>query len=159
MKRFHVHVAVNDITESVRFYSQVFGAEPSVLKPDYAKWMVDDPRINFAISTRAGRGTGINHLGLQVDTDDELKGMRSQLAAADTALVEENAVNCCYAKSDKYWVTDPQGIAWEHFHTRENIPVFSEKANDESTAAACCVAAAPRGKRVAIPVKPSTSCC
>jgi extradiol dioxygenase family protein len=114
VKRFHVHVAVNDITESVRFYSSMFGAEPSVLKPDYAKWMIEDPRINFAISARDnGRGVGINHLGVQVDTDDELKGMRSQLAAADAALVEENAVNCCYAQSDKYWVTDPQGIAWE----------------------------------------------
>ena len=88
MKRFHVHVAVNDITASVRFYSQLFGAEPSVLKPDYAKWMIEDPRINFAISTSPGRSTGINHLGLQVDSDEELKGMRAQLAAADAALVE-----------------------------------------------------------------------
>ena len=85
MKRFHVHVAVNDITESVGFYSKVFGTEPTVLKPDYAKWMVDDPRINFAISARGARGTGVNHLGLQVDSDDELKGMRAQLAAADAA--------------------------------------------------------------------------
>ena len=144
MKRFHVHVAVNDITASVRFYSQIFGAEPSVLKPDYAKWMLEDPRINFAISMRAGRGTGINHLGLQVDSDDELRGMRSQLAAADAALVEENAVNCCYAKSDKYWVTDPQGIAWETWHSLGSVSMFGDDIGTSTTSpqgSGCCTPA------------------
>lgn len=136
MKRFHVHVAVNDITESVRFYSQIFSAEPTVLKPDYAKWMVEDPRINFAISARGSRGTGVNHLGFQVESDEDLKGMRAQLAAADAALVEENAVNCCYAKSDKYWVTDPQGIAWETWHNLGSVPMFGEGREAQQ---ACCV--------------------
>ena len=145
MKRFHVHVAVNDITANVRFYSQMFGAEPSVLKPDYAKWMLEDPRINFAISTRAGRATGINHLGLQVDSDDELRGMRSQLAAADAALVEENAVNCCYAKSDKYWVTDPQGIPWETWHSLGSVSMFDDDVGTSTAspqASGCCTPAA-----------------
>lgn len=163
MKRFHVHVAVNDITESVRFYSQVFGVNPTVLKPDYAKWMVDDPRINFAISARGGRGTGVNHLGLQVDSDEELKGMREQLAAADTALVEENAVNCCYAKSDKYWVTDPQGVAWETWHNLGSVPMFGEdhqpaKAAAEAEASGCC-APTTTNMSTAIPVKTGSGCC
>lgn len=123
MKRFHVHVAVNDLDESVRFYSKVFGSEPAVLKPDYAKWMVEDPRLNFAISARGSRA-GIDHLGLQVDSDDELAGMREQLLSADGSLMEERAVNCCYAKSDKYWVTDPQGIAWETWHNLDSVPVY-----------------------------------
>lgn len=160
MKRFHVHVAVNDIIESVRFYSQVFGAEPTVLKPDYAKWMVDDPRVNFAISARGGRGTGVNHLGFQVESDEELKAMRSQLTAADTALVEENAVNCCYAKSDKYWVTDPQGIAWETWHSLGSVPMFGddhEAVKALSEASGCCAPAATVG--TAIPVKARSGCC
>lgn len=145
MKRFHVHVAVNDITESVRFYSTIFGAEPAVLKPDYAKWMIEDPKINFAISTRGGRGTGVNHLGLQVESDEELKGMRSQLAAADAALVQENGVTCCYAKSDKYWVIDPQGIAWETWHNLGTVPMFGDDRGDNkapSESSGCCTPAA-----------------
>ena len=161
MKRFHVHVAVNDITASVRFYSQLFGAEPSVLKPDYAKWMIEDPRINFAISTSPGRSTGINHLGLQVDSDEELKGMRAQLAAADAALVEENAVNCCYAKSDKYWVTDPQGIAWETWHSLGSVSMFGDdmdKSTASPQASACCTPAASV-VGTAIPVNPRSASC
>ena len=172
MKRFHVHVAVNDITESVRFYSQIFSAEPTVLKPDYAKWMVEDPRINFAISARGSRGTGVNHLGFQVESDEDLKGMRAQLAAADAALVEENAVNCCYAKSDKYWVTDPQGIAWETWHNLGSVPMFGddheavkasldddrEGVKASSEASGCC---APLTATVstAVPLKARSGCC
>ena len=161
MKRFHVHVAVNDITESVRFYSQVFGAPPSVLKPDYAKWMVDDPRINFAISTRAGRGTGVNHLGLQVDTDDELSGMRSQLEAADATLVEEKSVSCCYAKSDKYWVTDPQGIAWETWHALGSVPIFGDDMDETkaSPQASGCCTPAEGAVSAAIPTQACTANC
>jgi catechol 2,3-dioxygenase-like lactoylglutathione lyase family enzyme len=143
MKRFHVHVAVGDLNESVRFYSKVFGAEPTVLKPDYAKWMVEDPRINFAISARGAR-TGVNHLGLQVDTDEELHALRDQLAAADAGLVEEMGVNCCYAKSDKYWVTDPQGIAWETYHSLGAVPMFDGAAAGDAsraTASGCCAPA------------------
>jgi catechol 2,3-dioxygenase-like lactoylglutathione lyase family enzyme len=138
MKRFHVHVAVNELAQSVRFYSAVFGAEPSVLKDDYAKWMLDDPRINFAISKR-GQKPGVDHLGLQVEGKGELDDMRGRLETADGSLIEQTAQPCCYAKSDKYWITDPQGIAWETFHTLESIPMFGEDTQLRSAASACCV--------------------
>jgi catechol 2,3-dioxygenase-like lactoylglutathione lyase family enzyme len=125
MKRFHIHVSVADLKDSIRFYSQMFGAEPAVLKEDYAKWMLDDPRINFAIS-RDRQPIGVNHLGFQVDSDEELRGMQAQLEAADAAMIQENEQPCCYAKSDKYWVTDPTGIAWETFHSLSSIPVYGE---------------------------------
>ena len=152
MKRFHVHVAVTNLEDSVAFYSKMFGAEPTVLKPDYAKWMVEDPRLNFAISSR-GRQPGVNHLGFQVDTEEELTGMRDQLAAADAGLVEEIGANCCYAKSDKYWVTDPQVspgrpiTAWAPF--RCSVPTAGTRVRkrDAATAAACC---AP-SRQVAVP--------
>jgi catechol 2,3-dioxygenase-like lactoylglutathione lyase family enzyme len=122
MKRFHIHVSVNDLAQSIRFYSTLFGAEPSRLEVDYAKWMLEDPRVNFAISTR-GQPPGVNHLGFQVDSADELRGMHAQLQEADARLIQENEQVCCYARSDKYWVTDPSGISWETFHTLGNVPV------------------------------------
>jgi lactoylglutathione lyase len=125
MKRFHVHVSVRDLAESIRFYNVVFGAEPTVLKSDYAKWMLEDPRVNFAISTRR-QPVGVNHLGFQVDSDEELRGMEAQLKAADALMVQEDEQACCYARSDKYWVTDPTGIAWESFHTLGAVPVYGE---------------------------------
>ena len=125
MKRFHIHVSVDDLNKSIGFYSTLFGAEPTRIEADYAKWILEDPRMNFAISTRR-QPVGINHLGLQVDTADELEGMHSQLAAADAHLVEESEQACCYARSDKNWVTDPTGIAWEIFHTLGSIPVYGE---------------------------------
>ena len=125
MKRFHVHVSVDDLDESVRFYSTLFAAGPSVRQSDYAKWMLEDPRINFAISTHR-QPVGVNHLGFQVDSGEELRGLNAQLLAADSQLVQENDQACCYARSDKYWVTDPTGIAWETFHTLGNIPVYGE---------------------------------
>ena len=137
MKHFHVHVAVNELAESVRFYSAVFGAEPSVLKDDYAKWMLEDPRLNFAISKR-GQKPGVDHLGLQVQDDEELHDMRGRLEAADRSLVEQTDQPCCYAKSDKYWITDPQGIAWETFHTLGSIPMFGEDTRLPSAESACC---------------------
>ena len=133
MKRFHVHVAVPDLAASVRFYATLFGAQPSVLKDDYAKWMLEDPRVNFAISQR-GAGIGVNHLGFQVDSGEELEALHDQLAAADRNLVSESNASCCYAKSDKYWVTDPSGIAWESFHSLGSIPLFGD-ANGEHRAA------------------------
>ena len=148
MKRLHVHVSVGDLAASVRFYQTLFGLEPTVLKPDYAKWMLEDPRLNFAISTRR-QPVGVNHLGFQVDTDEELRGMRGQLEAADALMLEESEQPCCYARSDKYWVTDPSGIAWETFHTLGSIPVYGEDTQvfDHGTSsvprevntAACCV--------------------
>jgi catechol 2,3-dioxygenase-like lactoylglutathione lyase family enzyme len=125
MKRFHIHVSVNDLAMNIRFYSTLFGTQPSRVEADYAKWMLDDPRINFAISTRR-QPVGVNHLGFQVDSADELRGMQAQLKAADARLIEEHEQACCYARADKYWVTDPTGIAWETFHTLGSIPVYGE---------------------------------
>jgi lactoylglutathione lyase len=162
MKRFHVHLSVEDLQQSVAFYSKLFGAEPTRREPDYAKWMLEDPRINFAISTRSGK-IGLDHLGFQAETDEELGEMKALAKAADMSLVNEGETSCCYAASDKYWLTDPQGIAWEQFHTLANIPVFSEK-QPASTSACCAPSAAPKeaaaaisGKKISIPVK--GSCC
>jgi len=148
MKRFHVHVAVRDLATSIRFYSSVFGAQPTVVKPDYAKWMLDDPRINFAISER-GAAVGVNHLGIQVDSNEELIALREQVSAADLPAHNESGANCCYATADKYWLQDPQGLPWETFHTLGSIPVFGEHAailepvkapccEPKSSAKACC---------------------
>ena len=141
MKRFHVHVAVRDLKQSIRFYSFLFGTAPSIEKPDYAKWMLDDPRINFAISTRAGAETGIDHLGIQAESNDELEDLSSRLAQADVATTARGVASCCYAKSDKYWVTDPQGVAWESFRTLDTIPVYGvdrKAKSDPAEAKACC---------------------
>jgi len=143
MKRFHVHISVDDLSKNIRFYSSVFGAQPSVEKPDYAKWMLEDPRINFAISQRGG-AAGVNHLGFQVDNEDALSALRQQLETADIAARDELGANCCYARSDKYWVQDPQGIAWETFRTLGSIPVFGGHAEPaEPAKAACCAPATP----------------
>jgi extradiol dioxygenase family protein len=138
MKRFHVHVSVEKLDESMRFYTSLFGTAPTVVQPDYAKWMLEEPRINFAISQR-GHQLGVNHLGFQVEDDAELKAMRGQLEAADTGLVEQTGAACCYAISDKYWVTDPQGVAWETFHTLETVPMFGEDTRTSALQGACCI--------------------
>jgi catechol 2,3-dioxygenase-like lactoylglutathione lyase family enzyme len=155
MKRFHVHVSFKDLAESVRFYSNVFGAEPSVFKDDYAKWMIDDPRVNFAISTR-DHAVGVNHLGFQTESDSELRAMRARLEGADAGLVEQTGQACCYAKSDKYWITDPQGIAWETFHTLESIPVFGDKPAGQTAAVASCVPLAQSSQKAG---KAAAACC
>ena len=156
MKRFHLHLRVDNLAASVGFYSKLFAAEPTRVEADYAKWMLEDPRINFAISTRGGQ-PGVDHLGFQTDSADELAELKARASAADMALLDEGQTTCCYARSDKHWITDPQGIAWEHFHTLGNIPVFSQGRPAEP-AAACCTPAT-RGPPVAIPVKPASSCC
>src|ERR1700744_1520413 len=125
MRRFHLHVSVKDLNESIRFYSILFGALPTVERADYAKWMLEDPRMNFAIST-GRQPVGVNHVGFQVDSNEELRGLHMQLKAADSQLIQEDAQACCYAHGDKYWVTDPTGIAWETFHTLGSIPVYGE---------------------------------
>jgi len=161
MKRFHVHAHVDDLQASIAFYSKMFAAEPARVETDYAKWMLEDPRINFAISTRGGK-PGVDHLGIQTDTAEELVALKAQAEAADMTLLDVGQTSCCYARSDKYWVTDPQGIAWEQFHTLNGIPTFSEaEPAGQESGSACCAGNAPRGKPVAIPVKgaPSTSCC
>ena len=162
MKRFHVHAHVADLQASIAFYSKLFAAAPTRVEGDYAKWMLEDPRINFAISTRGGK-PGVDHLGLQTDTEEELVVLKAQAQAADMTLMDEGETTCCYARSDKYWLTDPQGIAWEQFHTLGDIPTFSESgsAKPQEAASACCAGNAARGKPVPVDVKaaPASSCC
>jgi hypothetical protein len=157
MNRFHVHVHVEDIAASVAFYSKMFAAQPSRIESDYAKWMLDDPRVNFAISTRGGK-TGVDHLGIQTDSPEELETLKARAQAADLTLFDEGETTCCYARSDKYWVTDPQGVAWEQFHTLSSIPTFSEAPVPNVAATACCAADSPRGKPIGVPVK-AAGCC
>ena len=125
MKRFHVHLTVGDLDRAIRFYATLFGAAPTVVKPDYAKWMLDDPRVNFAISTRA-RTPGVDHLGIQVDGVEELQEVSSRLADAGQNLLEQKQATCCYARSDKAWVADPEGIAWETFFTFGEATTYGE---------------------------------
>jgi len=144
MKRLHVHVAVHDLQQSIRFYSAMFAAQPAVTKNDYAKWMLDDPRVNFAISTR-GRKPGLDHLGIQAESAAELEAIGSQLAQADVSTLAQKGASCCYAKSDKYWTLDPQGIAWESFHTLDTVPVFGDDGRSRAAPlekkGACCAPA------------------
>jgi catechol 2,3-dioxygenase-like lactoylglutathione lyase family enzyme len=177
MKRFHVHLHVDDLAKSIGFYSQLFAAKPTRTEADYAKWMLDEPAVNFAISTR-GAKPGIDHLGFQTDDPVELDSMKARAEAADMALLDEGETTCCYARSEKHWVTDPQGIAWEHFHTLANIAVFNEASVPSDSQSACCTPAstgadtsaqipaatdcctpATRGKPIAIAVKSANSCC
>jgi hypothetical protein len=138
MKRFHVHAHVTDLKASIAFYSQLFAADPTRVEADYAKWMLDDPRLNFAISTR-GQATGVDHLGIQTDDAEELAALKARARHADMTLLDQGETSCCYARSEKHWVTDPQGIAWEHFHTLDTIPVFGEGTRgSEAQPAACC---------------------
>ena len=160
MKRFHVHVHVQDLSQSIGFYSKMFAAEPTRREVDYAKWMLDDPRINFAISTRGGE-PGVDHLGIQTDSAEELVELKARAEAADMTLFDQGATSCCYARSEKHWITDPQGVAWEHFHTLGDIPVFGQGKGEAQAApeSACCVPSTLRGKPLGIPVKASSSCC
>lgn len=137
MKRLHIHLSVDDLDTSVDFYTTLFGSAPGVLKPDYAKWALDDPRVNFAISQRA-RQAGLDHLGIQVDDESELQEVAGRLAASGAHLVEQKGTTCCYARSDKAWVSDPQGIAWETFRSHGETVVYGEDAPAEAQAGACC---------------------
>ena len=158
MKRFHVHVAVDDLETNIRFYSAVFGSPPTVEKPDYAKWMIEEPRLNFAISNR-GAKTGLDHLGFQVDSEEELGELRQKVADAEIAALDQPQTECCYARSDKYWITDPQGIAWETYHTLGAVEIYGTdmpKAVEPATErAACC---APKPDLINVTPKRS-SCC
>lgn len=154
MKRFHIHLSVKDLSESIRFYSKLFGTEPTTVKHDYAKWMLDEPRINFAISHR-GHSVGVNHLGFQVDSDAELGALRAQVAQAEISALDEKGANCCYAHSDKYWIEDPQGLAWETFHSLSEILMYGEDAVlKPDPDGACCV---PLDKPSAAPDE--NACC
>jgi catechol 2,3-dioxygenase-like lactoylglutathione lyase family enzyme len=160
VKRFHVHVRVADLAASIEFYNGLFGAQPARLEGDYAKWMLEDPRVNFAISTR-GDGLGVDHLGFQTDDAAELAELRARADSADMAVLEQSEVSCCYAKSDKHWVTDPQGIAWEHFHSLGNVPVYGNGGRTESSESACCMPT-PAAVAVALPKSTKaakTACC
>jgi catechol 2,3-dioxygenase-like lactoylglutathione lyase family enzyme len=143
MKRLHVHVAVGDIEGSVRFYSTLFGAEPAVLKHDYAKWMLDDPRVNFAISAGNHAGKGIQHLGVQVDSTAELAEVHGRLLAADRPVLDEGRTTCCYAQSEKSWIADPDGVVWEAFFTDGEATVYGDSPALEALAAPakCCAPA------------------
>jgi hypothetical protein len=125
MKRMHVHVSVADLPASIRFYSALFDAAPTVLKPDYAKWMLEDPRVNFAISRR-GEEPGIQHLGIQAENPGELAEIAGRLERANQPRVEEKNTTCCYARSDKQWVADPQGVPWETFFTHGEATTYGE---------------------------------
>ncbi|MEM5399846.1 MULTISPECIES: ArsI/CadI family heavy metal resistance metalloenzyme [Paraburkholderia] len=160
MKRFHIHVAVADLASSIRFYSALFAAEPTVAKSDYAKWMLEDPRVNFAISQR-GAAPGLDHLGVQVENEAELAEMHARLESAALPVDTQMDTACCYAKSNKYWSVDPQGIAWESYHTLNEIPVFGESRNTPTGApgrevAACC---APSSDKPAGNPTKSSACC
>jgi catechol 2,3-dioxygenase-like lactoylglutathione lyase family enzyme len=156
MKRFHVHVGVEDLDASIAFYAGLFGQAPSVTKPDYAKWMLEDPRINFAISHKAGAAKGVEHLGLQVEDQAELAAVYGALQAAGRPVLEEGATTCCYAQSEKSWIADPDGVVWEAFLTTGEAthygagPELEQLASANAAASACC---APRT------TAPATGCC
>ena len=155
MKRLHVHVAVNDLSQSVGFYSVLFAAQPTVLKTDYAKWMLDDPRVNFAISTR-GHEPGLDHLGIQVESQNELHEVYARLRQAGGNIIEQGETTCCYAKSEKSWIDDPAGIAWETFHTTGESTVYGDGSGENQARiahkkqSACC---APKA------AQSSSACC
>jgi catechol 2,3-dioxygenase-like lactoylglutathione lyase family enzyme len=144
MKRLHVHMSVADLEQSIRFYSILFAAEPTVVKPDYAKWMLEDPRVNFAISTHGGATPGIDHLGIQVDDGAELQEVYGRLKQAEGPVLEEGKTTCCYAKSEKSWIADPQGVSWEAFLTTDESTVFGTSAplpgrqSGKRSADTCC---------------------
>ena len=153
MKRLHVNLAVADLDASVRFYTSLFDAQPSVLKEDYAKWMLDDPRVNFAITTRGAR-KGIDHLGIQVESEDELGEVYARLKTAGAPVIEQGETTCCFARSEKNWIFDPEGIPWETFLTKGESAVYGENEirQPESGAACCARPEAPADKSAA-------SCC
>ena len=156
MKRFHVHVGVENLDASIAFYSSLFGAEPTVAKADYAKWMLEDPRINFAISQKCGAAKGIEHLGLQVEDEAELAEVYGRLQAANAPVLEEGATTCCYARSEKSWIADPDGVVWEAFLTSGDAttygasPDFAQLASGKAAQGACCAPAIAAN---------STACC
>ena len=157
MKRLHVHVGVDDLDRSVAFYSTLFDAAPTVRKSDYAKWMLDDPRVNFAISSGQHAAKGIEHLGIQVETADELGEVYGRLKTADRPILEEGATTCCYARSEKSWIADPDGVVWEAFLTSGNATVYGDSPalsalSDSASEATCCAPALPS-------TEPPIACC
>ncbi len=160
MKRLHIHVGVESLDQSIGFYSTLFGTTPSVIKPDYAKWMLEDPRVNFAISEGRHAVKGVEHLGIQVEDGAELAEVYARLKAADRPVLEEGATTCCYAQSEKSWISDPDGIVWETFLTHGDETVYGERPELQQLASAnaaegtCCT---PKG--LAKESAPAISCC
>jgi catechol 2,3-dioxygenase-like lactoylglutathione lyase family enzyme len=157
MKRMHVHVGVDNLDASIAFYSTLFDAAPAVVKPDYAKWMLEDPRVNFAISSGNHAKTGIEHLGIQVEDPTELAEVYDRLKAADRPVLEEGATTCCYARSEKSWIADPDGVVWETFLTNGEATVYGDSPeltalSANAAAAACCAPALPAAET-------TPSCC
>jgi catechol 2,3-dioxygenase-like lactoylglutathione lyase family enzyme len=151
VKRLHVHVGVEDLDRSIAFYSALFAAEPTVVKSDYAKWMLEDPRVNFAISSGDHAARGIEHLGIQAESQDELAEVYGRLTAADRPVLEEGATTCCYAKSEKSWIADPDGIVWEAFFTNGAATVYGDSPalnalSEKAAETACCAPAMPAAK-------------
>jgi len=149
MKRLHVHVGVDDLATSIDFNSTLFGAQPTVAKSDYAKWMLDDPRVNFAISQGNHAKKGIEHLGIQVESSDELSEVYGRLKAADRPVLEEGNTTCCYAKSEKSWIADPDGVVWEAFYTNGEATVYGDSPelsalSENAAETACCAPTMPR---------------
>lgn len=158
MNRLHIHISVTDLDRNIAFYSAMFGTGPNVLKPDYAKWQLDDPRVNFAISARGGKA-GLDHLGIQTDSDAGLEAVQQRLSAAGTELEAQQGTTCCYARSDKYWSVDPQGIAWEAFHTLGSAPTFNDQADGDKDSACCAPAPADTDSCCSPAAETSTACC
>jgi catechol 2,3-dioxygenase-like lactoylglutathione lyase family enzyme len=156
MKRLHVHVGVTDLEQSIGFYSTLFGSEPTVLKPDYAKWMLEDPRVNFSISSGRHAAKGIEHLGIQAESIDELSEVYGRLDAAGRPVLEEGATTCCYAQSEKSWIADPDGVVWEAFFTNGEATVYGDSpelsAVSQNAASGTCFARA-------IAAAPAEACC
>ena len=157
MKRLHVHVGVDDLAQSIRFYSTLFAAEPSLVKDDYAKWMLEDPRVNFAISSGNHAANGIEHLGIQAESAEELSEVYGRLEAADRPVLEEGATTCCYAKSEKSWIADPDGVVWEAFFTNGEATVYGDSPTLSALSAnasesTCCTPTMPAAQ-------PAEACC
>jgi catechol 2,3-dioxygenase-like lactoylglutathione lyase family enzyme len=158
MKRLHVHVSVEDLTQSIGFYSALFAAQPAVIKTDYAKWMLDDPRVNFAISTR-GRAAGLDHLGIQVESAEELQEVYARLHAAGGTVTEQGETACCYARSEKAWIDDPAGIAWETFHTTGESISYGDGSGENVARVAHAKQGACCAPQASAPAAASSTCC
>ena len=160
MKRLHLHVSVPDLSQSIAFYETLFGAKPTVVKDDYAKWLLDDPRVNFAISQRE-RAAGLDHVGVQVDSRDELAELAGRLKAAGAQTFDQEAATCCYARSDKSWVADPAGLRWETFFTFGEATAYGEDDVPEAAApaATACCGAPPKAETAKAEPAPASACC
>jgi catechol 2,3-dioxygenase-like lactoylglutathione lyase family enzyme len=156
MKRLHIHIGVDSLDEAVRFYTTLFGADPIKMKPDYAKWLLDDPRVNFAISTRV-QSKGVDHLGIQVEEETELTELRERLKAGELTAADQGETVCCYARSEKSWIQDPAGIAWEAYRTMEDAEIFSGSADPSQ--GACCTPETKGTPDCCEPSEKTAGCC